>query len=107
MNALHAASIQELLPQLDDEWYKSVVGSYSDVPTWGPETSAVSNLIGRSGPHGDIVSWDTRAANVAQHLYLIREWNPSGQSTPNNPHAHSHVFSLRSHAELLADGWEL
>src|SRR5881394_1116761 len=70
-----AGSIEALLPLLDDAWYESVEGSYCDVATWGPETETVGDMISSSCAEGDIVSWDTRAADVADHIYLRRTWN--------------------------------
>ena len=73
-----ATSIDELATILDGEdiesWYHQIEGSYSDVPTWGPETASVKTQIGSSCSDGDIVSWDTRAADASTHKYIRRNW---------------------------------
>lgn len=72
-----AATIEELLPLLDDEWYEAVEGCYSDLPTWGSETQSVREQINYSCGDGDIVSWDTRDPDARKHLYLRRTTDPA------------------------------
>ncbi len=87
---IQAEDISELLPQLDDAWYDSIEGVYAgNVPTWGPRTEMVETLIGSSCADGDIVSWDTRDADPANHLFLRRSWNPAHQSFESE-----HNFSI-------------
>ena len=93
-NKLKAATIQELLSQLDDEWYDAVEGSYSAVPTWGPETRTVAEQIGLSCAEGDIVSWDTRDCDESNHVYLRRDWHPGCKP--------KHRFSVLTHSQWLA-----
>jgi hypothetical protein len=100
---LTARTIRALCAKLDDAWYDSVDGVYvGKVPTWGMETEAVRDLIGRSCADGDIVTWDTRGKNQDAHLYLMRRWNPCHQSFQPE-----HDFAVRTHAELVADGYDL
>lgn len=96
-----AGSINELATILDDEWYDAAEGSYANLPTWGSETEAVKSLIGSSCAEGDIVSWDTRDPDVMQHLYLVRTWNRANQGFQPE-----HEFKIRTHAELIEDGYE-
>lgn len=77
---LTADTIHELAAQLNDEWYEAVEGVYRPyVPTWGEETEMVADLINAGCADGDIVSWDTRHADPAKHLFLRRSWNPAHQ----------------------------
>ena len=56
--------------------YDDSDGDYTSLPTWGPETARVHDLINSSGPDGDIVSWDTRDPDISKHRYLRRSWCP-------------------------------
>jgi hypothetical protein len=89
---LAAKTIQDLLAVLDDDWYATVEGEYH-VPTWGPETESVRSQIAASCADGDIVSWDTRDADPAKHLYLRRRW------TPHRPDGNEQWFYLTTGAE--------
>ena len=97
MTTLKAETLTELLAQLDDAWYQENEGVYAGrVPTFGPETEDVKARIGASCADGDIVSWDTRAVNVSDHLYLIRRWTPASQQQENE-------FSIERHADAFAN----
>ena len=95
-NKLTARTIKSLAAKLTDEWYESIEGVYSgNVPTWGPETEMVKTLIGSSCAEGDIVSWSTRNADPAKHLFLRRSWCPAHLSFQPE-----HVFAIYTGAEL-------
>lgn len=72
--ARSAKSLEALLAMMNDEVYEALDGSYSSLPTWGPETAEVARRIGASCAEGDIVSWDTRQE---PHRYLMRQWTPA------------------------------
>lgn len=67
-----AESLDKLLDCLSDEWYQSSDGDYSKLPTWGPQTDRVAMLIAAGGPEGDLLSWDTRSPDPAEHRFLRR-----------------------------------
>ena len=92
-----AETLAELLPQLNDTWYDENEGIYAGrVPTFGPETEEVKARIGASCADGDIVSWDTRDADVSNHLYLVRRWTPASQQQENE-------FAIERHADAFAN----
>jgi hypothetical protein len=74
---VQADSLDALLQAMDAEAYEASDGSYAHLPTWGPQTPRVQQLMLESGPHGDLVSWDTRAADAREHRYLRRTWTPA------------------------------
>ena len=86
-------SLDDLLPSLTDAWYEEVEGVYTSVPTFGQETQEVKNRIAMSCGDGDIVSWDTRAAEIENHLYLLRRWTPASQDNEND-------FRIERHGDL-------
>jgi hypothetical protein len=88
---LQAKSLESLLRKLSDEWYDAVDGSYEGVPTFGPRTAIVAELIRGSCAEGDIVSWDTRADDPAEHRYIMRRWTPALASQPNGS---EHEFQI-------------
>lgn len=87
-----AASLEELLPLLNDQWYDSVEGCYGSVPTWGEETERVQARINSSGEDGDIVSWDTRSADPTEHRYILRRHTPAD--------ANKHEFYIETEAKI-------
>lgn len=95
---IKAENIEDLLDQLNDEWYELVDGCYAgNVPTWGPETESVSEQISSSCAEGDIVSWDTRDADPANHMYLRRDWIECHER-----HQPEHRFYLLTQTEFEA-----
>lgn len=99
---MKARSLNELRKRMSDDVYERLEGVYSSLPTWGEQTPAVRSLIGRSCADRDIVSWDTRPKDVNSHRYLMRSWFPAHEA-----HQPEHRFSIRTHAEMVEDGWEL
>lgn len=89
-----AETIDELGDALTHEWYEASDGSYPGVPHWGSRTDVVEAAIDASCPEADIVSWDTRDADVTAHRYVVRR-SDRGR----------HEFRVLSHADFLALGW--
>jgi hypothetical protein len=89
-------SIQDLLQRMSSDLYEESDGSYSAIPTWGPETKQVTQQINASCAEGDIVSWDTRSKDAAQHIYLRRAWSPATN--------HHRFYLISDHDRLLNSG---
>ena len=86
-------TIHRLLVITSDDWYEAIEGTYTSLPTWGPRTPEVDSRIAASCADGDIVSWDTTAADVADHLYLMRRWTPAADTQQE--------FRIERHADAF------
>jgi hypothetical protein len=106
INLSGVQDIRQLSSRMDVAAYNASDGSYEGMPKWGPQTEHVLRWLQESGPYGDLVSWDTRAANTIDHLYLFRRmgtdaWPLSARGASDPVGDGPSYFNLLGHVSFM------